>query len=83
VAEHSDEEMALFSQLDDVFAEVDSEGVQSIQDHSTPYLIRRVNDLKARLFAIGQAITEPTSQEARDLHSEYYACMLELRRRGL
>lgn len=78
----SDDELALFSQLEDVFAEVDEdEAVINLRELSTPSLVRLVNKSKERLFEIGQAI-KPNSQEARDLHSQYYAYHLELRRRG-
>lgn len=77
----SEDELALFSQLEDVFSEVEKEEIKTPQDLSTPELIKRIREIKDELFAMGQAIKEPISRKARDLHSEYYACQLELHRR--
>jgi hypothetical protein len=83
VSTPNDDEMALFSQLEGVFSEVDDDEVINFQELDTRTLIRLYKQTKDRLFEIGQAINEPRTQEARDLHSKYYACKLELQRRGL
>jgi hypothetical protein len=70
----------LFGQLEDVFAQVDAEEIENLRDVDVKSLITRISEITEILLRDGQALN-PRTSEARDMHSERYACQLELSRR--
>lgn len=75
-----DEALAgLFSQLNDINPEV-----EDLSKLTTPELAERRDALDRRLSELDQLLElNPHSQEARDLHSERGAVIIELRKRGM
>lgn len=81
----TDDEMALFGELEEVFAEVDADNsVINLQEKSVEWLVDRHDELDEWLKTHGQVIKlNPDTQEARDVHNERNAIKLELLRRGI
>jgi hypothetical protein len=70
----------LFAQLEDCFAAVDAEGIQSVQDKNEAVLRDRLIEIEGELTRLGQLLWQH-SQPARDLHSERVAIKVDLQRR--
>lgn len=75
----SDEE-ALFAQLEGVFAKVDEEGVEDLNDLSNEELVQKMADLEVFIRDKNQLL-HPREQSTRDAHSELNAVQLILQER--
>lgn len=71
----------LFAQLEGVFDGVEDD-VEDLTLLDSPTLVERISFLTQQLLAMGEGL-HPTTQTARDAHSERNACQVELRRRGI
>lgn len=72
----------LFAQLEDVFAEVDADEIENLQEVDTLVLMDRIHEYTDALTEIRERLA-PKTQRGRDLHSKLYACRLELNRRKI
>lgn len=81
----SDDEEALFAQLEGVFDEIEDEEPVDYSDRETLDLLTEFNDLteqlKGKLHEAWKL--NPKKQASRDVHSQRYALQIELRKRGV
>lgn len=78
----SEEEQALFGQLEDGFQKILDEGVDNLQSWSTGQLLKELADITNKITDARQVLY-PRTQEARDMHSRRNAIQVELRRRDV
>lgn len=62
----------------------DGVNVRPVTELSDRELLERIDDIRQRLYELGEMqANNPTTDEARDLHSERAALLIEQSRRGL
>lgn len=67
----------------DMNIEVDKTGTLDVRALDNLELVRRNEKVRQELISLGELTVEnPTTQRARDLHSERVALMVEMARRG-
>lgn len=71
----------LMSDMGDLFADVDEEA-EDLSRLDSPALVDIIYKLTEELLQMGQGLN-PTTQEARDMHSRRNACQVILRERGV
>lgn len=78
----SEDEKQMFADLETQFDEPDLGGTVDLAGLRTDELLDRFEDTRETLLTIGQMLN-PTTAEARELHSIRAACLIEMRKRGL
>lgn len=71
-----------WSQFDDIDSDVDALGVLNVTTLETMELLNRFQQLTEELKDREEAL-RPRTQEARELHSQRAAMLIELRNRGI
>ena len=71
----------MHDELDDLDFEVDIEPIQPVTELTTEQIAKRLSDIKTRLLDMEEAVYQHT-QEARDLHSERAALLIEYAKRN-
>lgn len=78
--EDSDE---IFRRLtEDLDVDVELVGLVVVSSLTDFELVEKFNHARRELHARGE-IRTPTTATGRDIHSEYHACLLEMKKRGL
>lgn len=81
----SEDEEALFAQLEGVFDEIEDDEPVDYSDRTDLELLTEFNDLTEKLKGQLKEAWKPNpkKQASRDIHSQRYAIQLELRKRGV
>lgn len=76
------DDSGLFAQLEGIFDTVDNEGVINYTEWTDEALLDEYHEVMDEIREIAEVLS-PRTQQGRDLHSQRYAVLLELQKRGM